>query len=68
MKKLTKQIEVILLGAGPSQIVTLPPALSQANKSSKVLDWLLTASRTLSKKVTFIGGYNVDEIKKQYLV
>ena len=66
MKKVENQIEIIFLGAGPSKLGSLPPALSQANKSSKVLDWLLKASSSLSKDVTFIGGYNVGEIKKQY--
>ncbi|MDC3312007.1 PEP-utilizing enzyme [Alphaproteobacteria bacterium] len=66
MKKFTRQNEVILLGAGASQTGYLPPALLPANKSFKVLDWLLAASYTFSENVTFIGGYNINEIKKQY--
>ena len=64
-EELTKQIEVILLGAGPSQIDVAPKNLSQANKSSKVLDWLLAASKHYPKRLLYCG-YNIDEITKQY--
>jgi len=65
-KTLSRNLKFILLGAGE------PYKSARKNESENtkiklvVLDWLLAAASQLTETVNFVGGYNVDEVRKKY--
>ena len=61
-----KHNEVFVLGAGSPQVGKQHTALRSAFGTSRVLDWFIKAVKPLQSKITFIGGYQIDEVKEKY--
>ena len=61
-------MEAILLGAGKPIKGTKPSALKKVGLNTVALDWQLDALKKINKKIKiiFLGGYEIDEIKKNY--
>lgn len=58
---------VVILGAGKAARDTLPPAMVQVDKQSRVLDWLLGAFSVLpSARVSFVSGFGAAVVMEQY--
>lgn len=57
---------VIILGAGRPHKGSVHSVLHSATGESRVLDWMLRSLAVVSRQVTFITGYQGDEIRSQF--
>lgn len=56
----------IILGAGTPHEGTIHSALRNTSGKLRVIDWLLQVSSVISPDFFFVGGYQFDEVVKQY--
>ena len=62
----SKQINVVLLGAGKSFRSELHSALKESGYGSRVLDWLIQAYADFKYDLQFVVGYNLDQVESRY--
>jgi glutamine kinase len=55
-----------ILGAGAPHTGDIPTALHETSVGKPVLDWLLEAYDTAIENVTFIAGYQAEDVKQRY--
>lgn len=66
MKENSKDLNIILLGAGKPEEGLKHTALSEVDKDSRLLDWLLQCFPKDVRKIQFVGGYKMNEIARKY--
>lgn len=59
-------LNFIILGAGKPYVGDLNTAIQPIDTSDRILDWTLRTVSSLAKTVTYVGGYQADEIRKGY--
>jgi hypothetical protein len=57
---------LIILGAGPSPDDGLPFGLQRVTLERRVLDWQLDAFADLSPEVSFVGGYDIEQVMRHF--
>ncbi|WP_191601019.1 PEP-utilizing enzyme [Marinomonas algicola] len=57
---------LVILGAGKPLVGDSNPAIRKASYNIKVTDWILHTTAFLVDKVTFVAGYQVEEIVDKY--
>lgn len=57
---------LIILGAGPSPDDGLPYGLQRVTLERRVLDWQLDAFADLSPEVSFVGGYDIEQVMRHF--
>lgn len=57
---------VVLLGAGQPYKGQIHSSLTVTPDSRRVLEWVLDAFAELSPKYHFVGGYQLNEVARQY--
>ena len=57
---------LIILGAGPSPDDGLPFGLQRVTLERRVLDWQLDAFAELSPEVSFVGGYDIEQVMRHF--
>ncbi|WP_421866016.1 PEP/pyruvate-binding domain-containing protein [Motiliproteus sp.] len=62
----SNRVSFVVLGAGRPQQGEQHTALRGTSKNSRVLDWVLQAVAFLQPTVTFVGGYQIDEVTRRY--
>lgn len=65
-EKTKNRVNFVVLGAGRPLRGEQHTALRGASDKSRVLDWGLQAVAFLQPTVTFVGGYQVDEVTRRY--
>lgn len=62
----TFEQQLIILGAGKSNQFLENPAIITIDDRKRTLDWLLSAFDPKKTHYTFVGGYQIEKITKQY--
>lgn len=57
---------LIVLGAGPAPDDGLPFGLQRVTLERRVLDWQLDAFADLAPEVSFVGGYDIDQVMRLF--
>lgn len=57
---------LIILGAGPSPDDGLPFGLQRVTLERRVLEWQLDAFADLSPEVSFVGGYDIEQVMRHF--
>lgn len=57
---------LIILGAGPSPDEGLPLGLQRVTLERRVLDWQLDAFAEIMPEVSFVGGYDIDQVIREF--
>lgn len=57
---------LVILGAGPSPDQGLPLGLQKVTLERRVLDWQLDAFATLAPEVSFVGGYDIEQVMRHF--
>lgn len=57
---------LIILGAGPSSDDGLPLGLQRVTLERRVLDWQLDAFAEFSPEVSFVGGYDIEQVMRLF--
>ncbi len=65
-QKETSMLSFVILGAGRPLHGEQHTALRGLADNNRVLDWVLQAVSFLQPSVTFVGGYQVEEITRRY--
>jgi glutamine kinase len=58
--------QIIILGAGRPHRGDVPAALRTDREGTSVLEWMVDALNVTLDDVTFVGGFEVDAIRKRY--
>ena len=61
-----KVIQAVLLGAGRPYKGSSHSGLADAGADAIILDWILASLSGIADKIDFVGGYEIDSIKKKY--
>ena len=57
---------LVILGAGPSPDQGLPLGLQKVTLERRVLDWQLDAFVSLAPEVSFVGGYDIEQVMRHF--
>jgi glutamine kinase len=57
---------LVILGAGPSPDQGLPLGLQKVTLERRVLDWQLDAFAALAPEVSFVGGYDIEQVMRHF--
>lgn len=57
---------LVILGAGPSPDQGLPLGLQKVTLERRVLDWQLEAFAALAPEVSFVGGYDIEQVMRHF--
>jgi choline kinase len=58
--------QVVVLGAGKPHRGKVPSALRTDREGTATLEWLVDALSVELDRITFVGGYDVDAIRRRY--
>lgn len=57
---------LVLLGAGPAPEQGLPLGLQKVTLERRVLDWQLDAFAAVAPEVSFVGGYDIEQVMRHF--
>lgn len=57
---------LVILGAGPAPDQGLPLGLQRVTLERRVLDWQLDAFAALAPEVSFVGGYDIEQVMRHF--
>lgn len=66
VEKTSAETSFIILGAGRPHYGKIPSAIQNTSGDKRVLDWLLATASSLNPNLFFVGGYQFEDIQRQY--